>query len=183
MDSEANPVHGVVVAVNPFTSADIESILAERGWLPAAISPQQRAWSEHAAALLGPQAADRAALADLLGLIFHYNAGEVMRNVESHAVMSRYAAREVIRRLAPPLLDGSPLTTERFQEVVMRLKDEMGIRGRELFHPLRLALTGRAGEGQLDRVILLIDEAAAAVFATPVKAARQRILEFCSALD
>src|SRR5216684_3296790 len=55
--------------------------------------------------------------------------------------------------------------------------------GRELFHPIRLALAGRAGEGELDRVILLLDEGAGASFAVRVKSARERILEFCSALD
>jgi hypothetical protein len=59
----------------------------------------------------------------------------------------------------------------------------MELRGRELFHPIRLALAGRAGEGELDRVILLLDEAAVLSFAAPVKSARARVLEFCSALD
>ena len=48
---------------------------------------------------------------------------------------------------------------------------------------VRTALAGRAGEGELDRVILLLDEAARLSFAVPVKSARERILEFCSALD
>jgi len=81
------------------------------------------------------------------------------------------------------LLDVDPLTSERFKEIVTVLKDAMELRGRELFHPIRLALAGRAGEGELDRVILLLDEAAALSFAAPVKSARVRILEFCSALD
>jgi nondiscriminating glutamyl-tRNA synthetase len=81
------------------------------------------------------------------------------------------------------LLDGAPLTSERFKEIVTALKDGMELRGRELFHPIRLALAGRAGEGELDRVILLLDEAAALSFAVPVKSARARILEFCSVLD
>src|SRR5713226_7006179 len=38
-------------------------------------------------------------------------------------------------------------------------------------------------EGGLDRVILLLDEAAALPFAVPVKSVRTRILEFCAALD
>jgi hypothetical protein len=46
-----------------------------------------------------------------------------------------------------------------------------------------LSLAGRPGVGDLDRVILLLDEAAAANFATPVKSVRARIIEFCSALD
>jgi hypothetical protein len=81
------------------------------------------------------------------------------------------------------LLDGAALTSERFKEIVTALKDGMELRGRELFHPIRLALAGRAGEGELDRVILLLDEAAALSFAVPVKSARARIIEFCSALD
>jgi nondiscriminating glutamyl-tRNA synthetase len=98
-------------------------------------------------------------------------------------VMSRYAARDVLRQLALLLLDSVPLTSERFSEVITRLKERLDIRGRELFHPLRLALAGRSGEGELDRVILLLDEAAAAGFIIPVKTARERILEFCSAFE
>ncbi len=98
-------------------------------------------------------------------------------------VLSRYAARGVLRQVALLLLDGAALTSEKFKEIVTALKVGMELRGRELFHPIRLALAGRAGEGELDRVILLLDEAAALSFAVPVKSARARILEFCSALD
>jgi hypothetical protein len=171
------------VAVNPFTGADVAGILVGRGWAGGELSPEQVGWCEHAAAILGPQAADRNALAELLGLVFHYDAGEILGRVESHAVLSRYAARDVVRRLALLLLEGTPLDSERFKEIITALKDGLDLRGRELFHPIRLALTGRAGEGELDRVILLLDEAAGAGFAVRVKTARERILEFCAGLD
>ena len=171
------------VAVNPFTGGDVAGILAERDWVVGDLSPQQRAWCEHAAAILGPQAADRNALADLLGLVFQYDAREILGQVESHAVLSRYAARDVVRRLALLLLERAPLDSERFKEIITALKEGLELRGRELFHPIRLALAGRAGEGELDRVILLLDEAAGAGFAVRVKTARQRILEFCAGLD
>ena len=172
-----------VAAANPFTAADILSILRERGWLAEEPSPEQHVWCERAASMLGGHVADRAALADLLGLVFHYDAGEIIARVESHVVLSRYAARGVLRQVGLQLLDGAALTSERFKEIVTELKEGMELRGRELFHPIRLALAGRAGEGELDRVILLLDEAAGISFAVPVKSARVRILEFCSALD
>lgn len=172
-----------VAAANPFTAADVLAILRERGWLAAEPTPGQVAWCEHAAAILGGHAADREALADLLGLVFHYDAREIISRVESHVVLSRYAARDVLRQVALLLLDGAPLTTDRFKEIITKLKVDMVVRGRELFHPIRLALAGRAGEGEFDRVILLLDEAAALPFAVPVKSARVRILEFCAALD
>jgi nondiscriminating glutamyl-tRNA synthetase len=98
-------------------------------------------------------------------------------------VLSRYAARDVLRRLALLLLEGGALDSDRFKAIVTSLKESLDIRGRELFHPIRLALAGRAGEGELDRVILLLDEAAGAGFAVRAKSARERILEFCAGLD
>src|SRR3989454_10291380 len=132
--------------------------------------------------MLGGHATDRTALADLLGLVFQYDAREIISRVESHVVLSRYAARGVLRQVALLLLDGAALTSERFKEIVTALKG-MELRGRELFHPIRLALAGRAGEGELDRVILLLDKAAALPFCTPVKGVRQRMLEFCAAVE
>jgi hypothetical protein len=171
------------VAVNPFMAADVVGILRERGWAAGELSAAQVAWCEHAAAILGAQAADREALVELVGLVFHYDAQEILARVESHAVLSRYAARDVLRQLALLLLEGAGLNSDRFKEIITALKEGLDIRGRELFHPIRLALAGRAGEGELDRVILLLDEAAGAAFAVRVKSPRERILEFCAALD
>jgi nondiscriminating glutamyl-tRNA synthetase len=175
--------NSAAVAVNPFTFADVAEIVREREWASSELSPEQVAWCEHGAAMLGAHAADRNALADLLGLVFRYDAREILARVESHAVLSRYAARDVLRQLAFLLLEGATLNSDRFKEIVTALKEGLDIRGRELFHPIRLALAGRAGEGELDRVILLLDQAAAASFAVRVKSARERILEFCAALD
>jgi nondiscriminating glutamyl-tRNA synthetase len=172
-----------VVAVNLFTGGDVARILAERGWAAQELSSEQTVWCERAASILGVQAADRNELAELLGLVFHYDPREILAQVESHMVLSRYAARDVVRQLALLLLDGGALDSDRFKEIITSLKDGLDIRGRELFHPIRLALAGRAGEGELDRVILLLDEAAGASFAKSVKSARERILEFCAALD
>jgi hypothetical protein len=134
-----------VAAMNLFSAADVLGTLRERGWLAGEASPEQLAWCERAAALLGGQVADRAALADLLGLVFQYDAREIIARVESHVVLSRYAARGVLRQVALKLLDGEALTSERFKEIISAMKEGMELRGRELFHPIRLALAGRAG--------------------------------------
>jgi nondiscriminating glutamyl-tRNA synthetase len=169
------------VASNPFTGAEISNILRDTGWLAGELSPEP--WCEHTAAILGTQVADKAELTDLLRLVFHYDAREILNYVENHAVLARFGARDVLRELALLLLEPGPLTSERFKEIITVLKEKLDIRGRELFHPIRLALAGRAGEGELDRVILLLDEAAALPFTTRVKSARERILEFCASLD
>jgi nondiscriminating glutamyl-tRNA synthetase len=183
MIPDEGPAAGPEGATNRFSAADVVEILRDRGWLTVQPSVEQIAWCERAASMLGPHAADRSMLADFLGLVFHYNASELMRLVETHATMSRYAAREVLRQLARLVLAGGPFTSERFKEVAEHLKEKLELRGRDLFHPLRLALAGRVGEGGLDRVILLVDEAAGLGFSAKVKTVRERVLEFCAALD
>lgn len=168
---------------NLFTAQDVQEILHARRWLQEQPSPEPSAFCERAAALLGPHAADAQGLAELLGLVFHYDAVQILQTVEAHAVLARYGARDVVRQLALFLLNPVPFDSDRFKEVVALLKEKLELRGRDLFHPLRLALAGRAGEGELDRVILLIDEASALPFALPVKTIRSRIVEFCAALD
>jgi len=168
---------------NLFSAEDVFAILREKNWLAGSPTEKQSAWCARAAALLGPQVSDLSSLAALLELIFHYDARAILQTTEAHVVMSRYAARDVLRQLALLLLDCPELTTERFREIIDKLKSGLDIRSRELFHPLRLALAGRSGEGDLDRVVLLLDEASAAEFVVPIKTARERILEFCSALD
>ncbi len=168
---------------NPFTGADVISILTEENWLLQEPTPEQIAWSARAASLLGHYATNSADLSKILRLFFEFNATHIMQLTESHTVLARHAARDVIRHLALHLLQSAPLDSDRFKALINALKEELQIGSRDLFHPIRLALTGRSGEGELDRVILLLDEGATLPFAVPVKSNRTRILEFCAAME
>ena len=173
--------------VNIFAAADVAAILRERGWIASEREIEAgsalQAWCARAAELLGPQSGDRAALGELLSLVFNYNAGASLLQAANQDVLARSGARDVVRELANRVLDGGDLDSDRFKEIVEGIKTAVPYRSREMFHPIRLALTGRAGEGDLDRVILLLDAAAKLDFAAPVKGARERMLEFCAALD
>jgi hypothetical protein len=169
-----------------FGADDVGRILRERGWLGAAeeqTPAECRAWQERAALLLGPQAENREELEALLQLVFHYDVGEILASAENHAVLARAGARQVIRELGREVLGGPEMDSDRLKEIVNHVIERTGYRGRELFHPLRLALAGRPGDGELDRVVLLLDAAARLLFAVPVKGTRARMMEFCTRLD
>jgi hypothetical protein len=167
---------------NLFGPDDVASILRERGWLQSA-GDEQTQWSAAAAALLGPKCANREALTELLRLIFEYDAAAALALPESHAVLASEGAREVLRALAIEILSGGPVDSARLKEIVTAIKQKLPYRNREIFWPLRMALAGRVGEGELDRVVLLLDTAAQVPGLAPVKSVRTRILEFCAALD
>ena len=170
---------------NLFSANDIEEILRERGWAKPDVAQEEAltAWFARAAFLLGPQAADRAALGELLALIFNYDAPAILQTPASHAVLIREGARDVIRELALAVLEGPAVDSERFKVIITGIKSRAPYSGRELFYPVRLALAGRVGGGELDRVILLLDDAAATAELAAVKNVRQRMLEFCAALE
>lgn len=174
--------------LNAFNASDVAAILHGRGWLRAAEAVPDdgsplAAWLARAAQLLGPHAASREDLAGLLSLVFTYDAASLLRDPSSHALLARSGAREVIRELAHRILAADEIDSDGFKSLIDALKEVLPCRGPALFAPIRLALAGKIGEGELDRVILLLDSAANVDFAVRVKGTRQRILEFCAALD
>jgi hypothetical protein len=172
---------------NSFAGEDIAAILRENGWLDGACEVDADAmlqtWLARAAELLGPHATDRAALVGLLALVFSYDASAILHDDANQAVLAREGARDVIRELANRILEGGDVDSNRFKEIIEGIKAAVPYRSRAIVHPIRVALAGRAGDGELDRVILLLDAAARLPFAVAVKGTRQRTLEFCAALD
>jgi hypothetical protein len=176
------PAREIHPAVNPFTAKDVAAILRERNWL-SRDDEAVAAWTAEAVTLLGPQADNRETLAYLLGLVFEYDGHAVLATRECQEVLARDGTRQVLRALAAEILNGGPVNSNRLKEIVAAVKTRLPYTSREIFHPLRVALTGRVGGGELDRVVLLLDSAAQIEGLAPVKPVRVRILEFCAALD
>ena len=176
------PAAEIYLAVNPFSANDVAAILRERGWLRQE-GEAVASWLAEAAALLGPRAENREALARLLALVFEYDAHIALASRECQEVLVREGARDVLRVLATEILSGGTVDSNRLKEIVAAIKARLPYSSREIFHPLRVALTGRVGRGELDRVVLLLDRAAHIEGLAPVKSVRTRILEFCAALD
>jgi hypothetical protein len=176
------PAPEIDAIVNPFAAGDVAAILREQKWLRR-YDQAVAAWMAEAVALLGPQAENRETLAHLLGLVFEYDAHTVLASRECQEVLARRGGRDVLRALATEILHGGPVDSNRLKEIVAAIKARLPYSSREIFHPLRVALTGRVGGGELDRVVLLVDRAAQVEGLAPVKPVRVRILEFCAALD
>ena len=69
-------------------------------------------------------------------------------------------AIDLIRRFAAELEGKDQLTFEDYRVIVGRLKDATKRKGKQLFHPLRAALTGKSSGPELDKLIPLVETAA-----------------------
>jgi glutamyl/glutaminyl-tRNA synthetase len=59
------------------------------------------------------------------------------------------------------------VTPELFKTWLYEIKAATGVKGKELFHPIRIALTGSHSGPEFDKVIPLIEEGAAMGIAIP----------------
>jgi glutamyl-tRNA synthetase/nondiscriminating glutamyl-tRNA synthetase len=119
-----------------------------------------------------------------LQFLFDYSAHASLATPEIRAEATE--ARAVIAALADELATGGPLTDkETFRAVAGRVREKTGAKGKALFHPIRLALTGEQEGLELDLAVPLIEQGAA-IRATGVRAvvgAAERAAAFLHELE
>lgn len=95
-------------------------------------------------------------VADRVAFIFAWSAASAAEAVRAEADGGRVAAA-----LADELGAAGPLTRESFRAVAARVKDVTGCKGKALFHPIRVVLTGADSGPELDLALPAIDRGAA----------------------
>ena len=95
-----------------------------------------------------------------LQFLFDYSAHASLATPEIRAEATD--ARAVIAALADELATAGPLTDkETFRAAAGRVREKTGAKGKALFHPIRLALTGEQEGLELDLAVPLIEQGAA----------------------
>jgi len=122
--------------------------------------PRAREFVMHAIATAA-QSIDRLdQAAARLHFLFDYSAARAIGNPAIRAEAA--GARGVIAALAEETARAGRLVDkESFRALAARIRQQTGAKGKALFHPIRLALTGEAEGLELDLAVPLIDEGAA----------------------
>jgi len=152
--------------------------LREAGLLTGEPGPAARTWL---ATVLPPMAASVDRLAQIperLSDVFHFEPGAAMADEALAAELSDPAARAVVAALADTLAD-TPRMSDRaaFRAAAAHVRDRTGQKGKSLFHPIRVALTGSAQGPELDVIVPAIDTAASLAASeglAPVLGCRER---------
>jgi glutamyl-tRNA synthetase/nondiscriminating glutamyl-tRNA synthetase len=97
---------------------------------------------------------------DRVAFLFEYDAATALARPAVAEVLHETGAREVIAAL-PDAITGPLLDREAFRAAANRVKDKTGQKGKSLFHPIRVALTGEGGGPELDLAVPAMDRGAA----------------------
>jgi glutamyl-tRNA synthetase len=109
--------------------------------------------------------------------IFGFDPAAARANEENAAVLAADSARTVLTELAGRVrMHSGYVTAEVFQTWINEIKDATGIKGKELYHPIRIAITGFHSGREFDKIIPLIEDGAALGLAIP--SVPQRIFQF-----
>jgi nondiscriminating glutamyl-tRNA synthetase len=123
---------------------------------------------------------------DRLGFLFEFDPRAALMVPEVSDEIRTDDARAVVTALAAALASAPPLDRDAFRAVADQVKAQTGRKGRALFHPIRVALTGRAEGPELDLAVPAIDRGAALPSSAglpPILGNRKRAAAFARALE
>jgi nondiscriminating glutamyl-tRNA synthetase len=122
-----------------------------------------------------------------LHAVFAYDAAAALAVDAIRAEATGDGARAVAGALAEELAATDRLRDrEAFRALAARVRDRTGLKGKALFHPIRVALTGLADGPELDLIVPAIDRACELGSDSglmPVRGCRERAASFVSALE
>jgi nondiscriminating glutamyl-tRNA synthetase len=121
-----------------------------------------------------------------LAFLFDFSADAALTDPHVRDEMTGDGARAVVRALAQALADAPRLDKESFRAIANQVKANTGQKAKGLFHPIRIALTGRSDGPELDLAVPAIDRGAAlpeSAGIPKVVGNRERAAAFARALE
>lgn len=150
---------------------------AERLTVPGTDTAAVKSWFERLLALFVPAVDHLDQLPAKAAAVFGFDTNAAHANEENAAVLAADSARTVLGEMASRIRAHSGrVTPEIFKAWMNEIKAATGIKGKELFHPVRIALTGAHSGPEFDKLLPLIEEGAALGLGIP--SVRERIEGF-----
>ncbi len=148
------------------------------GWLrPRAEAPAEVvAWFERLLAVFLPGVDRLDQLPGKAEFVFHIDVDAAKALAENASLLESEAGKKVLTAFAGRVRGAvGPLTAEGFKALMNEVKAEAGVKGKELFHPVRLVLTGVHAGPEFDKLVPLLEEGAALDLPVRVRSVRERV--------
>jgi nondiscriminating glutamyl-tRNA synthetase len=152
-------------------------------WLPDASTPEIDGWFLQLLALFVPAVDQLDQLPEKTRFIFSVDPAAALANAENAAVFANSSARAVLEALAVRIAAlPSLVTAETFKAAMNEVKTAIGVKGKDLFHPVRIAITGVHSGPEFDKLVPLIEAGSALALKNPVMSVLERLEHFLAIL-
>ncbi len=159
-----------------------EPYFVHAGLLPENPDEKLRAWFAKVVALLAPSVDRLDQLPERAGLIFGYDAAAAIAAPDNAEVLAAPKTSDVLAVFTQQVeSDPSPMAAERFKTIMNEVKAKTGAKGKDLFHPVRIALTGSHSGPEFDKLIPILEEGAQLQLPQHVMNVRERLAAFRAA--
>lgn len=154
------------------------------GLLPARDGAGERitAWFESLIALFLPSLDQLDQLPSKADFIFRFDAKSARENEENAGLLESESAQKVLAAFAVRVEAATDrIAPEQFKAWMNEIKSETGTKGKDLFHPIRIALTGAHSGPEFDKLIPVIEAGGALNLPTHILSLRERAQQFMQA--
>jgi nondiscriminating glutamyl-tRNA synthetase len=147
--------------------------------LPLDELPEAKIWFAKLLALFIPAIDRLDQLPEKTRFIFRHDIAPAKADPENAELLATESSQKVLAALATSIsATSTPVTPEQFKAWMNEIKTETGVKGKELFHPVRIALTGSYSGPEFDKLIPLIEEGSTLPLPKHIPNVRERVLEF-----
>ena len=151
----------------------------QAGYIPTDPCELVSSWFGKVVALLAPSVNKLDELPVRARLIFHVEPAAALAAPDNAEVLALPKAGEVLSEFVQKVgADHEPMTPERFKAIVNQVKEKTGAKGKELFHPIRIVITGSHSGPEFDKLIPILEEGSQLNLPTHVMSVRERVAAF-----
>ncbi|MGC8549079.1 MAG: glutamate--tRNA ligase [Acidobacteriaceae bacterium] len=154
---------------------------AQEGWLPAqdAAGADVRAWFERLLGIFVPSVDRLDQVPGRARFVFDFDPLRARDEEENAALLASENAQKVLSAFAEKVrAHAGPVDAAQFKAWMNDVKAETGVKGKELFHPVRIALTGSHSGPEFDKLVPLFEEGSALALPEHVLSVRERVEMF-----
>lgn len=153
--------------------------LERAGLLPQDMATEIRQWAGQLSDLLVPYVDKLEQLPERAGIIFRFGAAAAIANPENEPILNAATTADVLTAFQERVnADDGALTAEHFQAIMNEIKTRTGVKGKELFHPVRIMLIGSHSGPDFNKLVPVIEDGSRLALPVHVKSVRERTRKF-----
>ena len=176
--------HYIKLAAPERIAALVHPAFAAAGWLPAVPNADIEAWFAQVLALVAPSVDQLDQIVEKTRFLFALDLPATLAEASNAEILSTEIARKVLQDFAARIaLLPAPVTPEAFKLVMNEVKAATGAKGKDLFHPVRIALTGAHSGPEFDKIIPLMESGSALPLPQHVASVHERVAAFAAAIN